>query len=132
MTDRYERGLEVLRALEPEQRARILDGLRRIAPDLADHMVEFAYGDIYGRPGLDLRTRELLAVVGLAATGAAPDQLMQHLATSLDLGWTAEDLTEALMQIAIHAGFPAAMNGLAALKQVLAERGRPAEEEADA
>lgn len=121
MNPRYFKGLEVLRTLDPERRSRLLEGLKAIAPDLADHVVEFAYGDIHSRPGLDLKTRELVTVAALAAGGAPEDQLAGHLATALDLGWSAEQLTEALMQLSVSVGFPAAMNGLAALKQVLGE-----------
>jgi 4-carboxymuconolactone decarboxylase len=121
MNDRYERGLRVLQSLGPERRARLVDTLSALAPELAAHVVEFAYGDIHARPGLDLKTRELVTVAALAAAGAPEDQLVSHLGAALELGWSAEQLTEALMQLSVCAGFPAAMTGLVALKRVLGE-----------
>ena len=75
MDDRYRRGLDLLNTLDREQGARILASLQDIAPDFARFVVEFAFGDICARPGLDLKTREIATVAALTALGTAPAQL---------------------------------------------------------
>ena len=120
--ERYRRGLDLLNALDREQGARILAALDGIAPDFSRLLVEFAFGDICARPGLDLKTREIATVAALTALGTAPAQLRVHIQAALNLGWTREELVEAIMQMAVYAGFPAALNGLAAAKEVFALR----------
>ena len=118
---RFNRGLQTLQAIDPQQTVRILSEVSGIAPDFAAYLVEYAFGDIGSRPGLDLKQRELVAVAALAAMGTAAPQLKARLHGALRVGWTQEELVEALMQISVHAGFPAAINALVALQQVLAE-----------
>jgi 4-carboxymuconolactone decarboxylase len=123
---RFARGLATLQAIEPGQALRILADVGEIAPDFAAFLVEYAFGDIGSRPGLDLKERELVAVAALAAIGVAEPQLKARLHGALAVGWTPATLVEALMQISVHAGFPAALNGLAVLKSVIQERQAPA------
>jgi 4-carboxymuconolactone decarboxylase len=118
MDDRYRRGLDLLNRLDREQGARILASLQDIAPDFARFVVEFAFGDICARPGLDLKTREIATVAALTALGTAPAQLRVHMKAALNLGCTREEIVETVMQMAVYAGFPAALNGLAAAKEV--------------
>ena len=120
MDDRYQRGLALLDRLDRGQGARILAALEDVAPDFARLLVEFAFGDICARPGLDLKTREIATVAALTALGTAPAQLRVHIQAALNLGCTRTELTEAIMQMAVYAGFPAALNGLAAAKEVFA------------
>jgi 4-carboxymuconolactone decarboxylase len=123
MDDRYRRGLALLEELDREQGARILASLENIAPDFARLLVEFAFGDICSRPELDLKTREIATVAALTALGTAPAQLRVHIQAALNLGWSREEVTETIMQMAVYAGFPAALNGLAAAKEVFDRRG---------
>jgi 4-carboxymuconolactone decarboxylase len=118
MDDRYRRGLDLLNTLDREQGARILASLQDIAPDFARFVVEFAFGDICARPGLDLKTREIATVAALTALGTAPAQLRVHMKAALNLGCTREEIVETVMQMAVYAGFPAALNRLAAAKEV--------------
>ena len=122
MDDRYERGLRKLGEIDGEQGERIVTGLADIAPDFARYVVEFPFGDIYNRPGLDLRTREIATVAALTAMGTAPAQLKVHIHGALNVGCTRTEITEVIMQMAVFAGFPAALNGLAAARAVFAER----------
>jgi 4-carboxymuconolactone decarboxylase len=123
MDDRYRRGLDLLNRLDREQGARILAALQDVAPDFARFVVEFAFGDICSRPGLDLKTREIATIAALTALGTAPAQLRVHMRAALNLGCTREEVVETVMQMAVYAGFPAALNGLAAAKEVFsAER----------
>ena len=122
MNERYRRGREVLDRLDPELGPRILAAYEDIAPDFGPMLTEFAFGEVLARPGLDLKTREIATVAALAALGTAPAQLRAHMRAALNLGWTREELVELMMQMAVYAGFPAAINGLAAAKEVFAAR----------
>ena len=76
------------------------------------------WGGLWNRPGLDLKYRSLVVVSTLAATGRL-HELQTHLRGALNLGWTAEELREALLQIAGYAGFPAAIEALRVLSDVV-------------
>jgi 4-carboxymuconolactone decarboxylase len=91
--------------------------------DIGRSIIEFVYGDLYTRPVLSDRDRELGAVVALVALGRS-SQLPQHLRAALKAGLTADELREVILQTATVAGFPVAMNATSTLKSVLAERDR--------
>ncbi len=118
---RYERGLEKLREIDGGAGERVLAGLAGIAPDFARYLVEFPFGDIYSRPGLDLKSREIAVVAALTALGNAAPQLKVHIQGALNVGLTRDEIVEVIMQMAVYAGFPAALNGLAAAKEVFAQ-----------
>lgn len=119
---RYARGLERLAAIDGAAGQRVLDSLRDIAPDFARLLIEFPFGDIYERPGLDLRSREIATVAALTALGHARPQLEVHIHGALNVGCSREEVVETIMQMAVYAGFPAALNGLFAARSVFAER----------
>jgi len=118
---RFARGLRKLNELDARQIERIISGLKDVAPDFARYLIEFPFGDIYSRPGLDTKSRQIATVAALTAMGTAPAQLRVHIHAALNLGWNKEEITEVIMQMAVYAGFPAALNGLAAAKDVFAE-----------
>ena len=122
MNERYERGLATLAAVDREQVGRIVEGLAGIAPDFARMLIEFPFGDVYARPGLDLKSRQIATVAALTALGTAAPQLRVHIHGALNVGCSREEVVEVIMQMAIYAGFPAALNGLAAAKEVFAVR----------
>jgi len=122
MESRYDRGLRKLGEIDGEQGERIVAGLADIAPDFAHYLIEFPFGDIYARPSLDLRMREIATVAALTAMGTALPQLEVHIHGALNVGCSRAEITEVIMQMAVFAGFPAALNGLAAAKTVFAER----------
>lgn len=119
---RYEQGWAKLVEIDNEAGKRVIEGLTDTAPDLGRYVVEFAFGDIYTRPGLDLKAREIATVAALTAMGTARPQLEVHLHAALNVGCTQGELVEVITQMAVYAGFPAALNGASALKAVLAER----------
>ena len=69
--DRYQRGWEKLKEVDGEGGKRVIESLEDIAPDFARYLIEFSFGDIYSRPGLDLKSRESAAVAALTALGSA-------------------------------------------------------------
>jgi len=122
--DRYRRGLKKLKEVDREAGKRVIEGLKDIAPDFARLLIEFPFGDIYSRPGLDLKSREIAVVAALTALGNAAPQLKVHIHGALNVGCTEQEVIEIIMQMAVYAGFPAALNGLSAAKEVFAERGK--------
>jgi 4-carboxymuconolactone decarboxylase len=77
MEDSYERGLRKLEEVDKQQVGRVVAGLQDIAPDFAKYLIEFAFGDIYARPGLDLRARQIATVAALNGLAAAKDVLAE-------------------------------------------------------
>ncbi|TAL32725.1 MAG: carboxymuconolactone decarboxylase family protein [Spirochaetes bacterium] len=122
MQDRYQRGWEKLKEVDGEAGERVIEGLKDIAPDFARLLIEFPFGDIYSRPGLDLKSREIAVVAALTALGNAAPQLRVHIHGALNVGCTRKEVVEVIMQMAVYAGFPAALNGLYAAKEVFKER----------
>lgn len=114
----------MLQELDGDLGDRLLASLTDIAPDFARYVVEFPFGDIYTRPGLDLKTREIATIAALTALGYAPAQLKVHIEAALNVGCTQGELTEVIMQMAVYAGFPSALNGLAVMKEVAAARSK--------
>lgn len=123
--ERYQRGYDQLTKVNGEGADRLVEGMRELEVDFATYLVEFAYGDIYGRPGLDLKSRQIAAVAALTALGCASPQLKIHIHGALNVGWTRPEIIEVIMQTAIYAGFPAATNGLRAAHEVFRENGQP-------
>ena len=117
---RYERGLAKLQQIDGEGGVKVVESLAGIAPDFARLLIEFPFGDIYSRPGLDLRSREIAVVAALTAMGNAAPQLKVHIQGALNVGVTRAEIVETIMQMAVYAGFPAALNGLAAAREVFA------------
>jgi 4-carboxymuconolactone decarboxylase len=111
-----------LREIDGQAGERVVASLADIAPDFAKYLVEFPFGDIYSRPQLDLKAREIGVVAALTALGNAAPQLKVHIHGALNVGCTREEVVEIIMQMAVYAGFPAALNGLFAAKEVFAER----------
>jgi 4-carboxymuconolactone decarboxylase len=121
LESRLERGQRRLAEIDGEEGARVVAALAEVAPDFATYLLEFPFGDIYDRPGLDLPAREIATIAALTAMGNAAPQLRIHIRAGLNVGLTHEQIVETIMQMAVYAGFPAALNGLFAAREVFAE-----------
>jgi len=80
--------------------------------------IEHVWGGVWNRPGLELKYRSLVVVSVLAATGHN-EELKTHLRGALNLGWTVDELREALLQIGAYAGFSAAHEALDVLSEIV-------------
>jgi 4-carboxymuconolactone decarboxylase len=118
-SERFITGQKMLQQVDGKGEA-VVESLKDIAPDFARYLLEFPFGDIYARPGLDLRSREIATVAALTAMGNAAPQLKVHIGAALHVGLTQDEIVEVIMQMAVYAGFPAALNGLFAAKEVFA------------
>ena len=127
-SDRYARGWEKLKEIDGHAGERVIEALREIAPDLARYTIEFPFGDVYSRGVLSLKEREIATVAALTALGNAHPQLKVHIHGALNVGCTRREIVEVIIQMAIYAGFPAALNGMFAAKEVFAERDQAGEE----
>lgn len=117
---RYERGLERLREVDGAAGDKVIASLADISPDLGKYIIEFGFGDIYSRPGLTLPQRELATIAALTAMGTAQPQLKVHIAAGLNVGLSRTEIIETMLQMSLYAGFPAALNGVFAAKEVFA------------
>ena len=121
MSERYRRGVDIVQQLSDGSIDRFLTGrVAEVAPDFARMAIEFPFGDIYARDGLDLKTREIVAISALASLGHT-EQLRQHVSVALDQGVERPAIIEILMQSAIYAGFPRALSALAACHDLLTD-----------
>ncbi|TMD99604.1 MAG: carboxymuconolactone decarboxylase family protein [Chloroflexi bacterium] len=97
--------------------------LQDIAPALGRFTVEFGYGDVLSGPALGLKPRQLCTVAALAALGNAAPQLRYHIHGTLNVGWSPREIVEVLILVTVYAGFPAALNGISAAREVFEQRG---------
>lgn len=119
--ERYARGWAKLKEVDGQAGENVIESLKDIAPDFARLIIEFPFGDIYSRPGLDLKVRELAVVAALTAMGNAAPQLKVHIHGARNVGCTRQEIVEVIMQMAVYAGFPAALNGLFAAKEIFSQ-----------
>lgn len=113
---RYERGLKKLAEVDGKTGEEIVAHLG----DLGRYIVEFAFGDIYSRAGLNLREREIATVAILTALGGREPQLQVHLNAALNVGLTPTEIEEVILQTIPYTGFPTAINAINLLKKVTA------------
>lgn len=121
--DRLTRGQARLKQITGQSGEKVMEAMAEIAPDFARYIFEFGYGDVYSRPGLDLRTRMLATVAGLVALGHAERELEVHIGSALNVGASRDEVVEVIMQMALYAGFPAALDALYIAKRVFTARG---------
>ena len=91
--------------------------MREFSPEIADRIVAQLYGDIYQRPGLDLKMRALTSIVIVASTGMIA-QLTYQLRFALLVGVDPSEVREALLHVGLFAGMARAINAEAILSQV--------------
>ncbi|WP_371400900.1 carboxymuconolactone decarboxylase family protein [Kribbella sp. NBC_00662] len=119
---RYRRGLEVMNSVDGGSAPAVMENLADIAPALAHHIVAFGFGDIYSRPGLDPKQRQLVTLGILTALGGCEPQLEVHIRTSLNVGLTPTEIIETFTHAAGYAGFPRALNAITTAKKIFTER----------
>ncbi|WP_406246806.1 carboxymuconolactone decarboxylase family protein [Microbacterium sp. M] len=120
---RFTRGKDILDAVDGTAGAKVIDALVDVSPELAHQIVAWGFGEIYSRPGLEPRDRQLVTLGMLTALGGAEPQLEVHINASLNVGLTPQQIVEALLHSAVYCGFPRALNATLTAKKVFAERG---------
>lgn len=131
--ERRNHGMDVLREIDGDAGVKVIDSLADLSPALGHHVAAFAFGDIYSRPGLDARSRQLVTIGVLTALGGCEPQLKVHIGAALNVGLTPDEIVEAILHATVYAGFPRALNAGFAAKEVFQNRGvRPSSAESSA
>jgi 4-carboxymuconolactone decarboxylase len=121
LDDRLRRGDDVIRSLNNGRPQANLERLRQEFPFLAEATEGYALGEVWSRPGLDNRTRQLAAVAVMAALGER-DLMKVHAGYALNVGATDEELKEMIYLITVPAGFPKAIAASRTLAELFEER----------
>jgi 4-carboxymuconolactone decarboxylase len=122
---RFEAGMQARRAvLGAEYVDRATAAQTAFDAPFQRFVTEVAWGSVWAREGLDLRTRSLITIALLAALGRW-EQLEAHLRATRNTGATPEEIREALLHVAVYAGMPAASSAFALARTVLAHDGEP-------
>lgn len=121
-SERFEKGLSKLKEIDGEAGEAVIERLRDIAPDLANLIIEFSFGDIYSRDGTTLKQKEIAVVAALTAMGNAAPQLKVHINGALNVGCSVEELVEVIIQMSSYNGFPSSLNAINLLKEVISDR----------
>ncbi|MEK4229948.1 carboxymuconolactone decarboxylase family protein [Solibacillus sp. FSL H8-0538] len=124
MNERFNKGLETIKNYVTDEEVTKMvehDALADIAPDLRKMIIEFAYGEVYSREGLDAKSRALVVITTVVTQGAAP-QTKTHITRGLHAGLTPKEIVEALLQLVPYIGFPRVQNALVIAQQVFQER----------
>ncbi|MDI3419893.1 carboxymuconolactone decarboxylase family protein [Streptomyces luteolus] len=120
--DRFDHGLEILTRIDGEAGQKVVDSLAEISPELGHQVVAWAFGEIYDRPHLPPRDRQLVTLGMLTALGGCEPQLEVHINAALNVGLTPEEIVEALLHSAVYCGMPKALNATFVAKKVFGER----------
>ncbi len=119
----YERGLEQFRKMLGNERIdQLIARFQSVCADFEKEVVAVVGGRFWTREGIDLKTRSLCSIGILAALGRN-NALKLNFEMALNNGATIEEIFEALMQVAVYAGFPAAWDAFLKLEEVLKEKG---------
>lgn len=117
---RYDKGMKRLQQMNNMSTigSRLLD----ISPELNRYIKEFAFGDVHSREGLSPRDHELVIISGLCALGFAAEEMRSHINMGLNAGLTRQEILETFIQLAVYAGFPAAVNATFIAKEIFDAR----------
>jgi 4-carboxymuconolactone decarboxylase len=114
---RYEEGMQIRRrVLGDEHVDRATGAATDLDADFQRWITETAWGGVWARPDLDLRTRSLITIAILGALNH--DELELHLRAARNTGVTVGEVREALLHVAVYAGVPAANRAFRVAKQV--------------
>lgn len=120
--DRLAQGKALLQQVDASAADQVMASLADIAPDVGTYILEFAFGDIYARPGLDLKQRELITITALLTQGDTADQLKVHLNGCLNVGLTQTEIIETMIHCIPYIGFPKVLNAITVAKSVFSTR----------
>ncbi len=116
--DKHEIGYETLNKLDKGASKRVINNLESVAPDVADYIIDFAFGEIYNRQHLDLKQRQVITLTALLTQGDTEHQLKTHIKGALSFGWSEEEIIEIFIQCIPYVGFPKVLNAIATAKKV--------------
>ena len=119
----FEKGLSIRRAVLG---AEFVDKAIATANDfnrpLQELVTQYCWGEVWGRPGLERKTRSFINLAMIAALNR-PHELRLHIKAAMTNGLTKEDIKEVFLQVAIYCGIPAGIDSFRAAKEVFKEMG---------
>lgn len=128
MNERYEKGIKKIQEFtlkhteeNPAGEMEIGESFKDVAPDLSKYVVEFAFGEIYSRPGLDNKQKVLTTISALVAQGTP--QIELHINSALTVGLKPEEIVGCIVHLIPYTGFPRVLNALKVAQKVFKERG---------
>lgn len=121
---RLENGMEQLQKIDGAGGEDVIQSLQDISPDLGRFIVEFAFGDIYTREGLNLQEREIITITSLLTAGGCESQLEVHINGALNVGVTPQKIVETFLQCIPYTGFPKVLNAIFVAKRIFEERNK--------
>ncbi len=119
--NRYQKGIEKFKEIKGSGAEHSIERLKSLNPDLERLVMEVAFNDIYKRPALDLRAREIATIAALVSLGNSSQQLKVHIQSALNVGVKKEEIIEVILQMALYAGFPAAITAMQVANEVFDE-----------
>ena len=119
---RFELGSEKLKEIDGIGGENVIQSLQDIAPDVGKYIIEFAFGDVYTRPELNMQEREMITITSLLTTGDCEPQLEVHINGSLNVRLSPEKIIETFIQCIPYTGFPKVLNAIYTAKKIFAER----------
>ncbi|SFL89249.1 carboxymuconolactone decarboxylase family protein [Pelosinus propionicus] len=122
MSEQYEKGLKKLKEVTGGSGEAVVASFREIAPDLSRYIIEFPFGEIYSRPGLDIQKRQLVTVSSLVTQGDTAQALDVHINAALNVGLTPNEIIEAIIHLLPYAGWPKVQNGVNIAAKVFKDR----------
>ena len=128
MENRYERGMQKLLEIDGKGGEDVIESLQNITPDLGKYIIEFAFGDIYCRDGLNLQEREMVTITSLLTVGGCEPQLEVHINGALNVSVTPKKIVETFLQCIPYTGFPKVLNAIKVARKIFVERGIHLEE----
>jgi 4-carboxymuconolactone decarboxylase len=115
----YDQGLAMRKQVMGDDFvARALAGMTDFTAPIQQHITRAAWGDVWQRPGLDLKTRSLVTVALLTALGKQ-HELKGHVRGALNNGATVAELQEVLLHAAVYCGVPAAVDAFRSAAEVV-------------
>lgn len=120
---RYARGTEIIERTFGVEAEAVLGPISEVAPDLSRYVAEFAYGDIYSRPGLSAGQRSLITIALLTSMGDCAKEITAHVNGALNQGVTPSEIVETVIHTCVYSGFPRSLNAMHTVRTVFNERG---------
>src|SRR5690606_20034773 len=111
-SERYKVGWEKLKEIDGKAGEKVIESLKDVSPELGTYIVEYAFGDIYSRSDLDLRSKEIAVIAALVAVGNAEPELKVHLNSALNTGNSINEVKEVILQMSVYSGFPSSINAM--------------------
>jgi 4-carboxymuconolactone decarboxylase len=121
LDEKFEKGMQIRKSVLGEDHVARAEANRSdFDADFQRYITESAWGSVWVRPGLEIKTRQLLTIAMLAALGKH-EELALHVRATRNTGVTQNEVKEVFMQVAVYAGVPAANSAFAVAKRVYAE-----------